>query len=128
MGVESFLILNLTVFGPMLPMTIAQTFWDDKYDREFGSLDAYSFRGRIGFSVSLICMLLVPFSTHLVSLSMIALLLGFVSSRKKAGIFRKCFISKCAHERMFVTPSLLGFGAAAWNAETDGILCISRLR
>ena len=73
MGVESYLFLNLTIYGPMLPITIAQTIWDGNFDREVGSLGAYSFRGLLGFSVSCICILLMPFANQLIPLLIVSL-------------------------------------------------------
>ncbi len=80
MGVDSYLFLNLTLYGPMLPITIAQSVWDVKFDREVGSLSAYSFRGFMGYSVSLICLLLLPFANNLTDLLVVCLLLGIASA------------------------------------------------
>ena len=80
MGVESYLVLNLTIYGSMLPTTISQTIWDSKFDRVIGSLGAYSFRGCIGFSVSAICLLLMPFITRLSTLLLVSLMLGLASA------------------------------------------------
>jgi hypothetical protein len=80
MGVESYLFLNLTIYGPMLPITIAQTIWDGNFDREVGSLGAYSFRGLLGFSVSCICILLMPFANQLIPLLIVSLFLGLASA------------------------------------------------
>jgi len=80
MGVDSYLFLNLTIYGPMLPITIAQTIWDGKFDREIGSLGAYSSRGSVGFSVSLICLLIMPFISQLLPLLIVSLFLGLASA------------------------------------------------
>ena len=80
MGVDSYLFLNLTIYGPMLPITIAQTIWDGKFDREIGSLGAYSSRGSVGFSVSLICLLIMPFIGQLLPLLVVSLFLGLASA------------------------------------------------
>lgn len=80
MGVKSYLFLNLTIYGPMLPITVAQTIWDGKFDREIGSLGAYSSRGSVGFSVSLICLLIMPFISQLLPLLIVSLFLGLASA------------------------------------------------
>jgi hypothetical protein len=80
MGVQSYILLNLVIYAPMLPITIIQTTWDNKFDRRAGSLTAYSFRGLIGFSVSFICLILMPFLNELNRLLIVALMLGFASA------------------------------------------------
>ncbi len=80
MGVQSYILLNLVIYAPMLPITIIQTIWDNKFDRRAGSLTAYSFRGLIGFSVSFICLILMPFLNELNRLLIVALMLGFASA------------------------------------------------
>ena len=79
MGVGSYLILNITVFSPMLLTTVIQTLFDDEVDRRLGSLVAYSYRGTMGFCISFICTVFLPFVTNLSTLSIISLLLGLVS-------------------------------------------------
>lgn len=80
MGMESYFVLNLTIYGSMLPITISQTIWDSKFDREHGSLDAYSFRGFLGFFISAICLLLMPFISELFTLLIVSLMLGLASA------------------------------------------------
>ena len=80
MGVESYLVLNLSIYGPMLPITIAQTLWDTKFDRTIGSLEAYSFRGTLGFAISFLSLLGMPFINSLKLLLLVSLFLGMASA------------------------------------------------
>lgn len=82
MGAQSYLFLNLTIYAPMLPITISQTIWDVKFDREAGTSSAYSFRGSLGFLISFICLLLMglPFADQLIPLLIISLFLGLASA------------------------------------------------
>ncbi|GFH44627.1 hypothetical protein CTEN210_01101 [Chaetoceros tenuissimus] len=79
-GVKSYLILNIAIYGPMLPITILQTIWDGKFDSSYGSYNTYFFRGNIGFLLSLICLLMMPFISHLMGLSIVAFFMGLASS------------------------------------------------
>lgn len=79
-GVQSYLILNISIYGSMLPITILQTIWDGKFDSSYGSYNTYFFRGSIGFLLSFICLLLMPFISHLMGLSIVAFCMGLASS------------------------------------------------
>eukprot|EP00547_Thalassionema_nitzschioides_P000484 CAMPEP_0194206554 /NCGR_PEP_ID=MMETSP0156-20130528/5539_1 /TAXON_ID=33649 /ORGANISM="Thalassionema nitzschioides, Strain L26-B" /LENGTH=439 /DNA_ID=CAMNT_0038933097 /DNA_START=33 /DNA_END=1352 /DNA_ORIENTATION=+ len=81
LGIDSFLILNLAVFSPLLPVTVAQAIWDSKLDKQFKSLRSFSFRGNVGYSTTFLCLLLLPWaSTSLNLLAITSLLLGFSSA------------------------------------------------
>jgi len=81
LGVDSFLFLNLAVYAPLLPVTLAQAIWDAQFDRQFQSLRSFSFRGTVGFSITLICLLLLPWSSYsLVLLSITSIFLGLASA------------------------------------------------
>lgn len=79
-GVQSYLILNISIYGSMLPITILQTIWDGKFDSSYGSYNTYFFRGSVGFLLSFICLLLMPFISHLMGLSIVAFCMGLASS------------------------------------------------
>ncbi|KAI2506469.1 hypothetical protein MHU86_7984 [Fragilaria crotonensis] len=81
LGVNSFLFLNFAVFTPLLPITLAQAIWDAQFDRRFRSLRSFSFRGTVGFSVALICVLLLPWASQsLLYLSITSIFLGLSSA------------------------------------------------
>jgi hypothetical protein len=81
LGVDSFLILNLSIYAPLLPVTLAQAIWDTRFDQKFSSLSSFSFRGAVGYSVSLACLVLLPVaSKSLILLSTASLLLGLASA------------------------------------------------
>eukprot|EP00546_Thalassionema_frauenfeldii_P017947 CAMPEP_0178896446 /NCGR_PEP_ID=MMETSP0786-20121207/1176_1 /TAXON_ID=186022 /ORGANISM="Thalassionema frauenfeldii, Strain CCMP 1798" /LENGTH=303 /DNA_ID=CAMNT_0020566847 /DNA_START=33 /DNA_END=943 /DNA_ORIENTATION=+ len=81
LGIDSFLILNLVVFGPLLPVTIAQALWDLKLDKRFKSLNSFSFRGTVGYSITFVCLLLLPWaSSSLTMLAITSLFLGLSSA------------------------------------------------
>ena len=81
LGVDSFLFLNLAVYAPLLPVTLAQAIWDAQFDRRFRSLRSFWFRGTVSFSVALICLMLLPWtSKSLVLLSVTSVFLGLSSA------------------------------------------------
>ena len=81
LGMNAFLILNFAVFTPLLPVTLSQAIWDAQFDRQFRSLRSFSFRGTVGFSVALICVLLLPWvSQSLLYLSITSVFLGLSSA------------------------------------------------
>jgi len=63
-GTISFPVLNVAVYFPLLPTSLAQAFWDTHYDAMFGSLGAFSFRGSIAFFFMCITTLLIPLARH----------------------------------------------------------------
>lgn len=81
LGIDSYLILNLVVFGPLLPVTIAQALWDLKLDKRFKSWNSFSFRGTVGYSITFVCLLLLPWaSSSLTILAITSLFLGLSSA------------------------------------------------
>jgi hypothetical protein len=81
LGVDSFLVLNLAVYAPLLPVTFAQAIWDAQFDKRFQSLRSFSFRGTVGFSVTLICLVLLPWTSQsLLFLSITSIFLGLASA------------------------------------------------
>ena len=53
LGMNSYLFLNLAVFTPLFPITLAQARWDSYYDQRYQSLRSFSFRGIVGFFVTI---------------------------------------------------------------------------
>jgi hypothetical protein len=99
LGLDSFLFLNVAVFAPMLPVTLAQALWDAKFYRRFQSLKSFLFRGTVGFFVTLLCLLLLPWASQsLVHLTVTSVFLGLSSA------------------------------VLHGHAETNGIICIPTLR
>ena len=81
LGMDSYLWLNLVVFAPILPITLAQVRWDSRFDRLYDSARAYRFRGHICFAVALAGALLLPFASQsLVRTCAVSLLLGSASA------------------------------------------------
>lgn len=71
LGMNSYLFLNLAVFTPLVPITLAQAKWDSYYDQRFQSIRSFSFRGIVGFFVTVATVALAPWASH----SMAALLI-----------------------------------------------------
>jgi len=81
LGMDSFLSLNLAIYIPLLPITLAQAVYDARFDRDFQSLRSFAFRGVIGYSVSLVCILLLPYTSQSLTLvSITSLFLGLASA------------------------------------------------
>jgi Nucleoside transporter len=81
LGLDSFLLLNVAVFAPMFPVTLSQAIWDAKFDRRFQSLRSFLFRGSVGFSITLLCLLLLPWASQsLFLLSITSVFLGLSSA------------------------------------------------
>jgi len=81
LGVDSFLILNLAVYGPLLPITLLQTIFDSKFDQQFKSMKSFIFRGSVAFLTTFICLILLPWtSKSLKNVSITALFLGLSSA------------------------------------------------
>jgi len=57
LGVNSYLYLNVGIYAPMFPITIAQTLWDADFDREFTSLKSFGWRGSVGFGATILATL-----------------------------------------------------------------------
>jgi hypothetical protein len=53
-GPNSFVDLNLAVFLPLLPISLAQARWDQYYDQQFQSRRTFLVRGMVGFSLTLL--------------------------------------------------------------------------
>lgn len=59
-GPQSYIYLNLATYTPLLPVSIAQARYDADVDRMVGSANAFSFRGAIGFALSMLSLVLIP--------------------------------------------------------------------
>ena len=82
LGVDSYLYLNVCIYAPLFPITIAQTLWDADFDRQFTSLKAFWWRGSVGFAITVIATQLMAKASEMQSLpfvSLLALLLGTAS-------------------------------------------------
>jgi len=77
-GPDSFVYLNLAVYLPSVPISLAQAKYDHEFDREFGSYRTYFFRGVVGFIFSILgtCIILHSKSQALVILAAIMQGLG----------------------------------------------------
>ena len=81
LGMNSYLYLNVAVFIPLFPITMAQAKWDSYFDQRFQSLRSFSFRGVVGFSVTIATVALVPLaSDSITALSILAALMGTASA------------------------------------------------
>ena len=52
-GVNSFVYLNLAVYLPLLPVSLAQARWDQYYDVQYQSRRTFLVRGIVGFALGL---------------------------------------------------------------------------
>jgi len=81
LGMNSYLVLNVAVFTPLLPISMAQAKWDSYFDQRYQSLRSFSFRGVVGFSVTVATVALVPLaSENIVTLSILVTLMGTASA------------------------------------------------
>jgi len=81
LGKESYLYLNIAVFFPLLPIFIIQAGLDSHFDRQYGSLKSYSYRGILGFVIGNIVLGLIPSASHnLLALSLLTLAIGLSSA------------------------------------------------
>lgn len=82
LGLDSFLWLNLAVYAPLLPVTLAQALWDTVFDQKFKSLRSFFFRGFVAFFVTFLCILCLPRASQssLLSLSITSTCLGLASA------------------------------------------------
>lgn len=80
LGVESYVILNLCIYAPLFPITIAQSLFDADFDRKFTSITSFWVRGSLGFGVTLISTVILalgsPENDTLWSVSLLSLSLG----------------------------------------------------
>jgi Nucleoside transporter len=59
-----FLYLNLALFAPMLPITVAAAAWDTTFDRRYHSIPSYAFRGGIGYALTIASTLILPLASR----------------------------------------------------------------
>uniref|UniRef100_A0A7S4NG16 Uncharacterized protein n=1 Tax=Odontella aurita TaxID=265563 RepID=A0A7S4NG16_9STRA len=55
-GENSFVLLNLAVYVPLLPVSLLQARFDHEYDAQVGSYRAFLFRGVVGYGISALAM------------------------------------------------------------------------
>ena len=118
LGLDSFLLLNVAVFAPMFPVTLSQAIWDAKFDRQFQSLRSFLFRGSVGFSITFLCLLLLPWASQsLLFVSVTSVFLG-LSSAVLHGMLKQM--------ASFVYPHC-GRASAAVNAgmQASGLLVLA---
>jgi hypothetical protein len=76
-GPDSFVDLNLAIYLPLLPISLAQARWDQYYDQQYRSRRTFVVRGMVGFGLSLLGTLqMIHHSMSLQSLIGNALLQG----------------------------------------------------
>jgi len=81
LGTSSYIYLNLAVYVPLFPITFAQAVLDLKYDKQYGSLNSFWYRGTFGFIFTVLTCLTIPFvSNKLLPLLITSVLLGTSSS------------------------------------------------
>jgi hypothetical protein len=59
-GANSFVYLNLAIYLPLVPVSLAQARWDQEYDKRLGSYRTFTTRGTVGFVSSILGTLLIP--------------------------------------------------------------------
>ncbi|CAB9519013.1 expressed unknown protein [Seminavis robusta] len=80
LGVNSYLYLNLAIYAPLFPITVAQTLWDAEFDRQYSSLKTFQVRGSIGFALMLVSVMgMAKASSSLTWATLLALCLGTAS-------------------------------------------------
>lgn len=63
-GPNSFIYLNVSIYIPLLPISLIQARWDQEMDKIFRSYVAFFFRGTVAFLCSIVGTLMIPlFST-----------------------------------------------------------------
>uniref|UniRef100_A0A7S3QJL0 Uncharacterized protein n=1 Tax=Chaetoceros debilis TaxID=122233 RepID=A0A7S3QJL0_9STRA len=85
MGMESYFLLNLVLYAPMLPITIFQTLYDGKFDQWIGDSHlTYTFRGIFGYIFLILGTGMVPSvsrnENQLFALSLVSLVIGLASA------------------------------------------------
>jgi hypothetical protein len=81
LGMDSYLFLNLGVFVPLCPISLAQARWDLYFDQRYQSLRSFSFRGIVGFSVTVVAIMLAPVASNgIVPLSFLSTVMGTASA------------------------------------------------
>jgi hypothetical protein len=85
MGMESYFLLNLVLYAPMLPVTIIQTLYDGKFDQWIGDSHlTYTFRGIVGYIFLVLGTGMVPSvsrnENQLFALSLVSLVIGLASA------------------------------------------------
>lgn len=60
-GPRSFIILNIAVYFPLLPLSLFQAKYDQSYDIRYGSFATFLFRGIVGFALNIISIAMIPF-------------------------------------------------------------------
>ena len=78
-GRMTYVMLNLVIFLPLLPLSISQSIWDLEYDRKFGSRATFFFRGSVGFLLSFL-ILTIPFESSLITLLILSFFIGVAGS------------------------------------------------
>ena len=81
LGESSFIYLNLAVYIPLIPISLAQARWDSTFDQKYESLTSFNFRGTFSYLVSIGAIWLIPAaSNNLPVLSFLTLILGTTSA------------------------------------------------
>jgi hypothetical protein len=75
-GASSFAFLNLAVYLPLLPISLAQALWDQYYDLRYASRNTFLARGVVGFLLGLLGTLQMINHTGLFAVVVNALLQG----------------------------------------------------
>jgi hypothetical protein len=75
-GATSFPLLNLAIYLPLLPISLAQAVWDQDYDLKYTSRNTFLVRGVIGFSLGIVGTYRMITSDRLPSVVINALLQG----------------------------------------------------
>ena len=79
LGADSYLYLQLVLYVPLLPVTMAQAFWDAAFDHKY-PVYSYWFRAALGYGSTVVGLLLLPNSRSLVAVCTVNLILGMASA------------------------------------------------
>lgn len=60
LGAASYIYLNLAVYIPLLPISLAQARWDSLFDRKYSSLNTFLFRGSISYGLAVVAVFFTP--------------------------------------------------------------------
>mmetsp|Transcript_16908 Transcript_16908/g.33746 ORF Transcript_16908/g.33746 Transcript_16908/m.33746 type:complete len:498 (-) Transcript_16908:4-1497(-) len=119
-GNESYIYLNLAIYLPLLPVSIAQARYDQDVDRIVGSFNAYLCRGVVGFALSVVALMLIPQRYGLGWVCTLSALIGTSGAILQGILYQmSSFVSTCS------TSSGHLKAAVAAGIQASALLCLA---